>query len=114
MHNIFNATAALAIGEKLGASVPEMLRGLNSFSGSRRRFEHKGKIHKIEVIDDYGHHPTEIRVTLETAKSYAPSGKVIVIFQPHRFTRTQAFAAEFAEALEIADTAFVLEIYPAK
>jgi len=113
LHNLFNATAALAAGERLGASVSELLNGLQSFSGSRRRFEHKGKINRIEVIDDYGHHPTEVRVTLETAKAYAEPGRVLVIFQPHRFSRTQAFAKEFARALEIADRAYVLEVYPA-
>jgi UDP-N-acetylmuramate--alanine ligase len=113
LHNVFNATSALAAGERLGASVADLLRGLESFTGSRRRFEHKGVVHEIEVIDDYGHHPTEIRVTLETAKAYVPAGRVIVIFQPHRFSRTQAFAPDFAKALEIADQAFVLEVYPA-
>ena len=113
LHNVFNATAALAVGERLGVGPTELLNGLESFSGSRRRFEHKGKINGIEVIDDYGHHPTEIRVTLITAKAYAAPGRVIVIFQPHRFTRTRAFAVEFAIALEIADYAFVLEVYPA-
>jgi UDP-N-acetylmuramate--alanine ligase len=67
----------------------------------------------VEVIDDYGHHPTEIRATLAAAKNYVSSGKVIVIFQPHRFSRTQAFAADFADALKLADRTFVLEIYPA-
>ncbi len=113
LHNVFNATAALAAGERLGASVGDLLSGLESFSGSRRRFEHKGVVNQIEVIDDYGHHPTELRVTLETAKAYAAPGRVIVIFQPHRFSRTKAFSAEFAKALELADLAFVLEIYPA-
>ena len=113
LHNVFNATAALATGERLGAGVTELIAGLESFSGSRRRFEHKGTVNQIEVIDDYGHHPTELRVTLETAKAYAAPGRVFVIFQPHRFSRTQAFAPEFAHALEIADLAFVLEIYPA-
>lgn len=113
LHNIFNATAALAVGESLGASTADLLSGLESFSGSRRRFEHKGKVNGIEVIDDYGHHPTEVRVTLETAKAYASPGRVLVIFQPHRFTRTEAFAPGFARSLEIADHAFVLEVYPA-
>ena len=113
LHNVFNATAALAAGERLGASVTDLIKGLESFSGSRRRFEHKGVVNQIEVLDDYGHHPTELRVTLETAKAYVAPGRVIVVFQPHRFSRTQAFAAEFAQALEIADIAFLLEIYPA-
>jgi UDP-N-acetylmuramate--alanine ligase len=113
LHNIFNATAALAAGERLGAKVGDLISGLEAFSGSRRRFEHKGIVNQVEVIDDYGHHPTEVRVTLETAKAYASPGRVIVIFQPHRFSRTQAFAAEFAHSLELADLAYVLEIYPA-
>lgn len=113
LHNIFNATAALATGERLGARMDDLMSGLESFSGSRRRFELKGKVADITVIDDYGHHPTELRVTLETAKSYAAPGRVIVVFQPHRFSRTQAFAAEFARALELADLVYVLEIYPA-
>ena len=112
-HNVLNATAALAAADYLGASLTEVLHGLQSFSGSRRRFEHKGKVNGIEVIDDYGHHPTEIRVTLETAKAYIAPGKVFAIFQPHRFSRTQAFALEFARALALADRAFVLEVYPA-
>ena len=113
LHNVFNATAALATGERLGASVNDLMNGLESFSGSRRRFELKGKVNGITVIDDYGHHPTELRVTLETAKAYAAPGRVLVVFQPHRFSRTQAFAPEFAHSLELADLAFVLEIYPA-
>lgn len=113
LHNVFNATAALAAGERLGANVEDLIGGLQSFSGSRRRFEYKGTVDRIEVIDDYGHHPTELRVTLETARAYAAPGRVFVIFQPHRFSRTQAFATEFAQALELADLALVLEIYPA-
>lgn len=113
LHNLFNATAALAAGDALEANVQQLLLGLGQFSGSRRRFEHKGTVNGIEVIDDYGHHPTEIRVTLETAKKYIAPGKVIVVFQPHRYSRTQAFAAAFTDSLMLADQAFVLEIYPA-
>ena len=112
-HNLSNATAALAAGIALGGSASELLEGLFSFSGARRRFEVKGRVHGITVIDDYGHHPTEIRVTLETARRTAGSGKVWVVFQPHRYSRTQAFAREFAQALELADCAYVLEIYAA-
>lgn len=112
-HNVLNATAALATAEYLGANLAAVLAGLTAFSGSRRRFEHKGKVNEIEVIDDYGHHPTEIRVTLETAKAYIAPGQVLVIFQPHRFSRTQAFAYEFAQSLALADRAFILEVYPA-
>jgi UDP-N-acetylmuramate--alanine ligase len=112
-HNLMNATAALAAGVALGVNPESLIAGLARYSGSRRRFEHKGVVNGIEVIDDYGHHPTELRVTLETAKNYAEAGKVIVVFQPHRYSRTQAFAPEFADALSIADNVLVLEIYPA-
>jgi len=112
-HNLHNATAALAAGIALGAPAADLLEGLESFTGARRRFEIKGQVRGITVIDDYGHHPTEIRVTLETARRMAGSGKVFVVFQPHRYSRTQAFAREFATALELADKAYVLEVYAA-
>jgi UDP-N-acetylmuramate--alanine ligase len=67
----------------------------------------------VRVIDDYGHHPTEIQVTLEAARRYAGDGRVIVIFQPHRYSRTKAFAAEFAKVLDAADRAIILEVYAA-
>ena len=67
----------------------------------------------MRVVDDYGHHPTEIRVTLETARRYVGAGRLIVIFQPHRYSRTQAFAAEFAQALDLADEVYLLEVYAA-
>jgi len=79
-HNLLNATAALAAGIALGAPAQDLLIGLNEFSGARRRFELKGTVNDIRVIDDYGHHPTEVRVTLETARRYAGTGKVYVIF----------------------------------
>lgn len=112
-HNILNATAALAAGSALGAPLQEMFRGLGEFSGARRRFELKGTVNKIRVIDDYGHHPTEVRVTLETARRYAGSGRVFVIFQPHRYSRTQMFAKEFGQALSLADQIYLLEVYAA-
>ena len=112
-HNIENATASLAVGIKLGAPVAELLAGLNKFSGAKRRFENRGSINGVTVIDDYGHHPTEVRVTLETAKRFAQSGRVIAIFQPHRYSRTAMFVEEFAEVLAIADRVYLLEIYAA-
>ena len=112
-HNIENGTAALAAGLKLGATPADLLAGLSSFSGAKRRFENKGIIGGITVIDDYGHHPTEVRVTLETAKRFAGSGKVIVIFQPHRYSRTAMFVTEFAEVLSLADQVYLLEVYAA-
>ena len=112
-HNIFNAVAALAAGIALGIASPILMEGLTAFTGSRRRFELKGEGRGVRVIDDYGHHPTEIRVTLEAARRYVQGGRIIVLFQPHRYTRTEAFAEEFAEALMAADATFLLEIYAA-
>ena len=112
-HNIENATAALAAGIKLGAPVADLLVGLNKFSGAKRRFENRGTVAGVTVIDDYGHHPTEVRVTLDTAKRFAGSGRVIAIFQPHRYSRTAMFDNEFAQVLQIADHTYLLEIYAA-
>ena len=112
-HNALNALAALAASSALGVPARSILDGLATFSGSRRRFELKGEARGVRVIDDYGHHPTEIRVTLETARRYAGSGRLIVVFQPHRYSRTQAFAKEFATALSLADEIYLLEVYAA-
>lgn len=112
-HNIENATAALATALKLGAPVADLLAGLANFSGAKRRFENRGIANGVTVIDDYGHHPTEVRVTLETAKRFVGSGRVIAIFQPHRYSRTAMFVSEFAEVLAIADKLFLLEVYAA-
>lgn len=113
LHNVLNAGAALAMGLALGAPAAELLSGLASFHGAGRRFELKGTVHGIRVIDDYGHHPTEITVTLNAAKRYAGDGRVLAIFQPHRYSRTQAFMKEFSTALDIADEVILLEIYAA-
>ena len=112
-HNVENATAALATAIKLGAPVADLLVGLNKFSGAKRRFENRGTVGGVTVIDDYGHHPTEVKVTLETAKRFAGSGRVIAIFQPHRYSRTAMFVDQFAEVLELADHTDLLEIYAA-
>lgn len=112
-HNLLNAAASLAAGIELGAPAAEIIAGLAIFTGARRRFEIKGVSAGITVVDDYGHHPTEIRATLATAREFVGSGRVIAIFQPHRFSRTQAFAAEFASELNSADLVYLLEIYPA-
>jgi UDP-N-acetylmuramate--alanine ligase len=113
LHNVLNAGAALAMGLALGAPAAELLAGLASFHGAGRRFELKGTVHGIRVIDDYGHHPTEITVTLNAAKRYAGDGRVLAIFQPHRYSRTQAFMKEFSTALDIADEVILLEVYAA-
>lgn len=110
-HNLLNAAAALAAGLTLGLPAAQLIAGLSTFRGTGRRFELKGQVHGIRVVDDYGHHPTEIDVTLTAAKRYATDGRVLVIFQPHRYSRTRAFTKEFADVLEKADQAWVLEVY---
>jgi UDP-N-acetylmuramate--alanine ligase len=112
-HNLLNATAALAASIELGAPYQSVLDGLNSFTGARRRFEIKGTVDGVTVVDDYGHHPTEIKATLETARRYVGAGRILVVYQPHRFSRTQAFLPAFAEELAKADHTYLLEIYPA-
>ena len=112
-HNVLNASGALATGLALGLPPADLLEGLSTFRGTGRRFEFKGQIHGIRIIDDYGHHPTEINVTLEAARRYATDGRVLVIFQPHRYSRTKAFAKDFARSLDSADAAWILEVYGA-
>lgn len=112
-HNLLNAAAAIAMGHQLGAPYQGLMAGLSKFTGARRRFEIRGNEKGVTVIDDYGHHPTELRATLETARNFAGSGRVLVIFQPHRFSRTAAFANEFAHELAKADHTYLLEIYAA-
>jgi UDP-N-acetylmuramate--alanine ligase len=112
-HNLLNAAAVLATGLNLGFAAPELLTGLAVFRGTGRRFELKGTVHGIRVIDDYGHHPTEIDVTLKAARRFAGDGRLIVIFQPHRYSRTKAFSSQFAKVLDMADRAIVLEVYAA-
>jgi UDP-N-acetylmuramate--alanine ligase len=112
-HNVLNALAAVAAASELNISESAIIDGLATFTGTRRRFELKGEVDGVRVIDDYGHHPTEIRVTLETARRSVGDGKIFVLFQPHRYSRTAAFATEFAQALTLADFVFLLEVYPA-
>jgi len=112
-HNLLNASGTLALGLACGLSAPDLLAGLTTFRGAGRRFELKATVHGIRVIDDYGHHPTEIEVTLAAARRYVDTGRLIVIFQPHRYSRTQAFLENFAKALDRADDVTLLEIYGA-
>jgi UDP-N-acetylmuramate--alanine ligase len=112
-HNLLNAAGALALGLALELNPAQLLSGLASFRGAGRRFELKSSLHGIRIVDDYGHHPTEISVTLDAARRYADNGRVIVVFQPHRYSRTEAFLADFAVALDKADDVTLLEIYAA-
>ncbi len=112
IHNILNATAAIAVGVGLDIPIAQIRSALASFVGVDRRFQLRGTAEGVSVIDDYGHHPTEIRATLAAARECGYR-KVHVVFQPHRYTRTQSLMDEFATAFENADSLFVLDIYPA-
>ena len=111
-HNLLNATAAVAIGVQLGIDPEKIATGLASFRGVDRRFQRRGVEGGVTVIDDYGHHPTEIRATLQAARECG-FGRVLVLFQPHRFTRTRDLMPDFATAFGDADGLQVLDIYAA-
>ena len=112
VHNILNATAAIAVGVGLDVGVEGIRAGLDQFRGVDRRFQLRGRAAGVSVIDDYGHHPTEIRATLAAARQCG-FRKVHVVFQPHRYTRTRDLIAEFTLAFGDADSLFVLDIYAA-
>jgi UDP-N-acetylmuramate--alanine ligase len=112
LHNVLNATAAIAVGVGLDIPVAQIQEALENFRGVDRRFQVRGQVAGITVIDDYGHHPTEIRATLAAAKQCGYR-KIHVIFQPHRYTRTRDLMDEFATAFSDADSLQVLEIYAA-
>ncbi|MCX6499989.1 MAG: UDP-N-acetylmuramate--L-alanine ligase [Arthrobacter sp.] len=113
-HNALNAAAAFAVALELGVAPEAAAGALANFSGASRRFEFKGGGRGVRVYDDYAHHPTEVRAALAAARSVAGEHRVHVLFQPHLFSRTREFAHEFADALNTADTALVLDIYPAR
>ena len=112
-HNVYNALSAIAVAKELGISEEESAVGLKAFTGTDRRFEKKGELAGITIIDDYAHHPQEISATLSAAKNY-PHKKLWCVFQPHTYTRTKAFLDEFAEALSGADEVILAKIYPAR
>lgn len=111
-HNMLNATAAVIALEKMGYTSEKAAEAVSAFSGVRRRFDLVGKCNGITVIDDYGHHPTEIRATLKAASSMG-FNRTIVLFQPHRYSRTQALADQFATAFDDADYVAVMDVYSA-
>jgi UDP-N-acetylmuramate--alanine ligase len=112
-HNVLNATGAYAMLCGLGVAVDVAAEGLASFSGTRRRFEFKGVAAGTRVFDDYAHHPTKLRATLTAARTVADGGRIIAVFQPHRYSRTAAFRLELAEALGLADEVVVMDVYSA-
>ena len=114
-HNVRNALAALAVGlGTYGLKVAQMAPGLATLQGAERRFQRLGAPHGVEVIDDYAHHPTEIRATLSAARAAFGDRRIVACFQPHLFSRTRDFAREFGEALAMADAIFLCDIYPAR
>lgn len=113
-HNIRNAAAAIAVAISQDIDPATAADGLAAFTGAARRFEAKGVAAGVRVFDDYAHHPTEVHAALTAARKVAGGHSVHVLFQPHLFSRTREFAAEFARALQLADSAAVLDIYPAR
>ena len=112
--NILNALAAVAVGLELGLSFPQLVAGCANFSGVERRFDVLGVRNGITVVDDYAHHPTEIEAVIGAARQAFPGRRLVVVFQPHLFSRTRDFADDFGRALLGADVVVVLPIYPAR
>ena len=112
LHNVLNALGAIAVASSCGVDFSKMNQALSSFAGAKRRFETKHLSKRYRIVDDYGHHPTEVAATLQTARSYKP-GRVIVLFQPHRYSRTHKLADDFGKTLQAADLVFVTDIYAA-
>jgi UDP-N-acetylmuramate--L-alanine ligase len=116
-HMVLNGAAALLAGHLAGGDVEKLAEGLSGFTGVRRRFEHRGTVNDIRVFDDYAHHPTEVEAVLRAARQKIEAegrGRVVVVFQPHLYSRTAEFAEEFAAALSLADEAIVLDIFGAR
>lgn len=113
-HNVLNAAASAVIALETGISPHLIQEALQSFSGVHRRFERKGEVKGALFFDDYAHHPTEVRVTLEAARRCWPNRQLVAVFQPHLYSRTRDFAAEFASSLSLADKVVLLDIYPAR
>ncbi len=112
-HNVLNALACIGVALEAGLDKEDIINGLANFGGVGRRFERKGEQKGVMVVDDYGHHPAEVLANLQTAKACYPDRRLVVAFQPHRFTRTQALFGEFCKAFKDADLLMLTEIYPA-
>ena len=113
MHNVYNSLAAIAVGFELEVPFDKIVEGLSSFTGAGRRFQAKGEVSGVLVVDDYGHHPTEVRATLAAAKLGSGGRRIVVLFQPHRYTRTHDLMQEFARSFNNADVLFISDIYAA-
>jgi UDP-N-acetylmuramate--alanine ligase len=112
-HNVYNSLGAIAVGLELDVPFEKIAEALGEFTGADRRFQFKGEEKGITVVDDYGHHPTEIKATLSAARIGAPNRRIVVLFQPHRYTRTNDLMDEFASAFNNADVLLVTDIYAA-
>jgi UDP-N-acetylmuramate--alanine ligase len=113
LHNVYNALAAIAVGFELKVPFEQIARALSEFTNADRRFQFKGEEAGVLVVDDYGHHPTEIKATLAAAKIGSAGRRIVVLFQPHRYSRTQDQMEEFARSFNNADMLFVTDIYAA-
>lgn len=113
-HNVSNALGALAVGLGLGFDVRHMAGGIAAFGGVERRFQLLGESAGVLVVDDYAHHPTEVRATVQAARAAAPERRLVLAFQPHLFSRTRDLAQEFADALVEADVVYLLDVYPSR
>jgi UDP-N-acetylmuramate--alanine ligase len=113
LHNVYNALAAIAVGFELKVPFEQIAKALNNFTNADRRFQFKGEEAGVLVVDDYGHHPTEIKATLAAAKIGSAGRRIVVLFQPHRYSRTQDQMEEFARSFNNADALFVTDIYAA-
>jgi len=114
VHNLRNALGAAAAARALGVAWEDVRGGLAAFRGVGRRFERLGCVRGVEIVDDYAHHPTEIRATLSAARAAFPGARLVAAFQPHLFTRTRDFHAEFGSALAHADAVWVTDVFPAR
>lgn len=113
-HNVENAVVAIAVAHQLGLTDKEILAGIETYSGVKRRFEYIVKRNNFVFIDDYAHHPSEIKAMLTSVRALYPGKKISVLFQPHLYSRTRDFAAEFSKSLSLADEVMLLDIYPAR
>jgi UDP-N-acetylmuramate--alanine ligase len=117
VHNVMNATAALAVACDEGLEDGPIQRGFMSFAGVGRRFTHLGSLAvdggEVQLVDDYGHHPTEVRATLESSRQIWPEARVVMIYQPHRYTRTRDLYEDFVAVLSHCDVLLLLEVYAA-
>jgi UDP-N-acetylmuramate--alanine ligase len=113
LHNVRNAAAAVLAARWLGADLTAVAEGLRDFTGALRRFQRLGEVAGVSVVDDYGHHPTELAATIDAARQAHPGGRVVAVFQPHRYSRTQAMGADLGRALAAADLVVVTGVYAA-